>query len=319
MSTRSNFRLSIRGCRLPLGRPPLHGFTLVELLVVITIIGILIALLLPAVQAAREAARRMQCANNFKQVGLALHNYHSSKQCFPVGVFDPTSVSHAPGWWSWSTYILPFMEQDAVYNMIDFNTLDYFGGYGAEMNPTRRANGTFIAEYLCPSDPQGAELVCSAGAGSVGQNSMEDSARTNITGVADSVAFLPIGRLTYPYRQYPEVDGVFGANEAFLGELDFLVLSMPLTPRTEGIVGETELRSLRPIAYLRANYGRAFLEETFRRMARDVYRAIGNDLKQGNQEHLVEHWTYYFDREGGQYTLERKDDAIHFVVHQCLS
>ena len=71
------------------------------------------------------------------------------------------------------------------------------------------------------------------------------------------------------------------------------------------------------IAYLRTNYGREFLDETFRRMAQDVYLAIGEDLKQGGTEHLVEHWTYYFDRECGQYTLERKDDAIRFVVHQC--
>ena len=71
------------------------------------------------------------------------------------------------------------------------------------------------------------------------------------------------------------------------------------------------------IAYLRDNYGREFLDETFRRTARDVYRAIHEDLKQGNPEHLVEHWTYFFDREGGQYTLERKGGEIRFVVHKC--
>ena len=71
------------------------------------------------------------------------------------------------------------------------------------------------------------------------------------------------------------------------------------------------------IAYLRTNYGREFLDETFRRTARDVYRAIHEDLMQGNPEHLVEHWTYFFDREGGQYTLERTDGEIRFIVHQC--
>jgi predicted ArsR family transcriptional regulator len=71
------------------------------------------------------------------------------------------------------------------------------------------------------------------------------------------------------------------------------------------------------IAYLRENYGRQFLDETFRRTARDVYRAIHEDLKQGDPEHLVDHWTYFFDREGGQYTLERRDGEIRFVVHKC--
>lgn len=71
------------------------------------------------------------------------------------------------------------------------------------------------------------------------------------------------------------------------------------------------------IAYLRDHYGREFLDETFRRTARDVYRAIHDDLKQGNPEHLVEHWTYFFDREGGQYALEREGGQIRFVVHKC--
>jgi hypothetical protein len=71
------------------------------------------------------------------------------------------------------------------------------------------------------------------------------------------------------------------------------------------------------IAYLRDSYGREFLDETFRRMARSVYRAIGEDLRHGNPNHLVEHWTRYFDREGGQYTLDRDDDEIRLIVHQC--
>lgn len=87
-----------------------RGFTLVELLVVITIIGILIALLLPAVQAAREAARRMQCGNNLKQIGLATHNYHSVYSTLPPAIVRIVGQLYCPI----NTILLPYIEQEAL-------------------------------------------------------------------------------------------------------------------------------------------------------------------------------------------------------------
>jgi prepilin-type N-terminal cleavage/methylation domain-containing protein/prepilin-type processing-associated H-X9-DG protein len=185
-----------------------RAFTLVELLVVITIIGILIALLLPAVQSAREAARRMQCGNNFKQVGLALHGYHAAKGCFPPGMFDPRLVAGAPNWWCWSTYILPDMEQQTVYDTINFNQpKDYYTS-----GPNQNAQMTSIAAYNCPSDPAGGELVQSSGDTHTDRHADEDSRMTNVCGVTDSVLAFSHDGLYMP-RSFAQVDGVFGANE----------------------------------------------------------------------------------------------------------
>jgi prepilin-type N-terminal cleavage/methylation domain-containing protein/prepilin-type processing-associated H-X9-DG protein len=131
-----------------------RAFTLIELLVVIAIIAVLIALLLPAVQAAREAARRAQCVNNLKQIGLALHNYHSTNDVFPMGQGVPPNN----GTFGWSGFgalaaLTQFVEAGNVYNSINF-AIDPNPSIG----PNLTAYQTEIKVYLCPSDPEVATL-----------------------------------------------------------------------------------------------------------------------------------------------------------------
>ncbi|UUO06546.1 DUF1559 domain-containing protein [Blastopirellula sp. J2-11] len=124
-----------------------RGFTLVELLVVIAIIGVLIALLLPAVQQAREAARRMQCSNNLKQIGLAMHNYHDTFRSFPSGYIH-VDTSDNLGHWTWSALILPFMELGNVSDALQVGRVSP----SAAIDANREVMQTEFKTFLCPSD-----------------------------------------------------------------------------------------------------------------------------------------------------------------------
>ncbi|RCS49372.1 DUF1559 domain-containing protein [Bremerella cremea] len=130
-----------------------RGFTLVELLVVIAIIGVLISLLLPAVQQAREAARRMQCSNNLKQIGLALHNYHDTYRCFPAAFYrsdnPKLSSRYGPGW-GWGTMILPQLEQNSRFDNLPVSTAN-----ASDAASILQYSQPFIPAFRCPSAPGG--------------------------------------------------------------------------------------------------------------------------------------------------------------------
>ncbi|MDR2439683.1 MAG: DUF1559 domain-containing protein [Planctomycetaceae bacterium] len=128
-------------------RPSLFGFTLVELLVVIAIIGVLIALLLPAVQAAREAARRMQCTNNMKQWTIGLQNYHDTYSSFPAAQNPCHSTSTDTERFSATYCLLPFMEQQALFDAIRVETSSPWGGVSADHSVRKN-----VATVLCPSE-----------------------------------------------------------------------------------------------------------------------------------------------------------------------
>lgn len=175
----------------PSARP---AFTLIELLVVIAIIGVLVGLLLPAVQQAREAARRTACSNNMKQLGLALHNYaHNHRERLPtgwVGELENGEIhgDEGPGW-GWGSQILPFLEENAVYDGINFGQ-----AVGHADNATARV--AVISTFLCPSDAFGTDKLFFPGDDGAGSNDDEEA--------PDATP----GSVQYARSNYP---GMFGA------------------------------------------------------------------------------------------------------------
>lgn len=222
-----------------------RGFTLIELLVVIAIIAILIGLLLPAVQKVREAAARMSCTNNLKQIGIALHAYHDTRETFPPGAVHTTTGDREM--WGWAVFILPQMEQTNLYKDLAPSLNNSESAGSGSLNRFLRDNGgsliqTRLETFLCPSDGAGSLINPSFGVdrhfnGRAGLGTNFYPGKSNYIGVAG----------TWDIDEHPnDNDGAGTVNNGMLiraGRNELLNMSS-ITDGTSNtfLVGERESR-----------------------------------------------------------------------------
>ena len=246
------------------------AFTLVELLVVIAIIGVLIALLLPAVQQARESARRMQCSNNLKQIGLALHNYHDTFQKFPSAMHldgARLAVGSCPegrcGTWTWTAFMLPQMEQSNTYELLGVGKIPGEVALSDATRLTVAREG--FSGYRCPSSASpstNTERKVPAGSGGnadctdsgcvdiavanyVGSNHTQNLERDNWNGLMSK----DTGRLFFSFKDI--TDGA--SNTIAIGERTWRLGTITLRAATQFVAnGDSEAHSRQGLSYTAA-------------------------------------------------------------------
>lgn len=213
-------------CTRPRSR---QAFTLIELLVVIAIIATLVAILLPAVQQAREAARRSNCSNNFKQLGLAMHNYHDTHNTLPPGIIDQGVNGDTRARWAWGTMILPFIEQSALYDAMNVGggvwAERVLGGFNVQTGGTSSAAlleqiRTPISVFRCPSTPNLPILMGnSTVAGASDGPNIRDSANAQSAGLVSSyvvgVSNNDCWSINSPTNAVRQQNGMFGTNRGY--------------------------------------------------------------------------------------------------------